>query len=69
MKIDEFKTILAESAEEAFRQMKWLPGVDRDNPVEVWVWTSGILDAIIRRKLKPKLIEAGRNPFTGKVEK
>ena len=68
MKIDEFKTILAESAEEAFRQMKWLPGVDRDNPVEVWVWTSGILDAIIRRRLRESLKEAGRDPYTGRLK-
>ena len=66
---EEFKTILCESADEAFRLMKYMYGVDRDNSIEVWTWTDGILDAIIRRKLKPKLIEAGRNPHTGKVEK
>ena len=43
--------------------------VDRENPVEVWTWTDGILDAIIRRNLKPKLIEAGRNQFTGEKMK
>ena len=31
--------------------------------------TDGILDAIIRRNLKPKLIEAGRNQFTGEKMK
>lgn len=66
---EEFKTILCESADEAFQSMKYMYGVDRDNSIEVWTWTDGILDAIIRRKLKPKLIEAGRNPHTGKVEK
>ena len=66
---EEYKAILLESADEALRLMKFAYGVDRDNPIEVWTWTDGILDAIIRRKLKPKLIEAGRNPHTGKVEK
>lgn len=66
---EEFKTILCESADEAFRLMKYMYGVDRDNSIEVWTWTDGILDAIIRRKLKPKLIQVGRNPYTGKVEK
>ena len=66
---EEFKAILLESADEALRLMKFAYGVDRDNPIEVWTWTDGILDAIIRRKLKPKLIEAGRNQYTGKVEK
>lgn len=65
---DDFKAILLESADEALRLMKYAYGVDRENPVEVWTWTDGILDAIIRRKLKPKLTEAGRNQFTGKVE-
>lgn len=69
---DEFKAILLESADEALRLlrlMKYAYGVDRENPVEVWTWTDGILDAIIRRKLKPKLIEAGRNQFTGEKMK
>ena len=66
---DEFKDLLNKSADEALKRMKYMYGVDRGNPVEVWTWTDGILDAVIRRKLKPKLIEAGRNPFTGKVEK
>ena len=66
---EEFKAILLESADEALRLMKFTYGVDRDNPIEVWTWADGILDAIIRRKLKPKLIKAGRNPHTGKVEK
>lgn len=66
---EEFKAILLESAEEALRLMKFAYGVDRSNPVEVWTQTDGILDAAIRRRLRDKLIEAGRNPFTGKVEK
>ena len=66
---EDFKAILLESADEALRLMKYAYGVDRENPVEVWTWTDGILDAIIRRNLKPKLIEVGRNPYTGKVEK
>ena len=66
---EDFKAILLESADEALRLMKYAYGVDRENPVEVWTWTDGILDAIIRRRLKPKLIAAGRNPYTGKVEK
>ena len=66
---EEFKAIMLDSADEAFRLMKYSYGVDRDNPVEVWTWTDGILDAIIRRRLKPKLTAAGRNPYTGKVEK
>lgn len=66
---EEFKTILCASADEAFRLMKYMYGVDRENPVEVWTRTSDILDAIIRRKLKSKLIAEGRNPFTGRVEK
>ena len=49
--------------------MKYAYGVDRENPVEVWTATSGILDAVIRRNLRGRLIEEGRNPFTGKVEK
>lgn len=65
----EFKELLNESADEAFRQMKYAYGVDRENPVEVWTATSGILDAVIRRNLRGRLIEEGRNPFTGKVEK
>lgn len=65
---EDFKAILLESADEALRLMKYAYGVDRENPVEVWTWTDGILDAIIRRKLKPKLIKAGRNQYTGKVE-
>lgn len=66
---EEFKELLNKSADEALKMMKYMYGVDRDNPIEVWTWTDGILDAIIRRKLKPKLIEAGRDPYTGKVEK
>ena len=62
---EDFKAILLESADEALRLlrlMKYAYGVDRENPVEVWTWTDGILDAIIRRNLKPKLIEAGKKP-------
>ena len=66
---EEFKAILLESTDEAFKRMKYAYGVDRTNPIEVWTWTDGTLDAIIRRRLKPKLIETGRNPYTGKVEK
>lgn len=69
---EDFKAILLESADEALRLlrlMKYAYGVDRENPVEVWTWTDGILDAIIRRNLKPKLIEAGRNQFTGEKMK
>ena len=66
---EDFKAILLESADEALRLMKYAYRLDRENPVEVWTWTDGILDAIIRRNLKPKLIEAGRNQYTGKVEK
>lgn len=69
MTVQEFKELLNESADEAFRQMKYAYGVDRENPVEVWTATSGILDAVIRRNLRGRLIEEGRNPFTGKVEK
>lgn len=69
MTYEEFKAIMLDSVDEAFRLMKYSYGVDRDNPVEVWTWTDGILDAIIRRRLKPKLTAAGRNPYTGKVEK
>ena len=54
---------------EALKMMKYMYGVDRDNPIEAWTWTDGILDAIIRRKLKPKLIAAGRNQFTGEKMK
>lgn len=63
---EEFKELLNKSADEALKMMKYMYGVDRDNPIEVWTWTDGILDAIIRRKLKPKLIEAGRDPYTGR---
>lgn len=69
MTIDEFKELLNKSADEAFTTIKYLYGMDRENPVEVWTWTSGILDAVVRRRLRDKLIEAGRNPFTGRVEK
>ena len=43
--------------------------LNKSAPVEVWTATSGILDAVVRRRLRDKLIEAGRNPYTGKVEK
>lgn len=66
---EEFKELLNKSADEALKMMKYLHGVDRENPVEVWTATSGILDAVIRRNLRGRLIEEGRNPFTGKVEK
>ena len=66
---EEFKELLNKSADEALKMMKYLYGVDRENPVEVWTATSGILDAVVRRRLRDKLIEAGRNPYTGKVEK
>ena len=69
---EDFKAILLESADEALRLlrlMKYAYGVDRENPVEVWTWTCGILDAVVRRRLRDKLIDAGRNPFTGRVEK
>lgn len=66
---EEFKELLNKSADEALKMMKYLYGVDRENPVEVWTATSGILDAVVRRKLRDKLIQAGRNPYTGKVEK
>ena len=69
MTVQEFKELLNESADEAFKQMKYAYGVDRDNPVEVWTATSGILDAVVRRRLRDKLIQAGRNPYSGKVEK
>lgn len=62
---EEFKAILLESADEAFRLMQYAYGVDRENPVEVWTRTDGILDAVIRRKLRDRLIAEGRNPFTG----
>lgn len=68
MTYEEFKKILCDSADEAFRLMKYSYGVDRDNPIEVWTWTDEILDAVIRRRLRDKLIAAGRNPYTGKVE-
>lgn len=66
---DEFKELLNKSADEALKMMKYMYGVDRNNPVEIWTWTCGILDAVVRRRLRDKLIDAGRNPFTGKVEK
>ena len=66
---EEFKELLNKSADEALKMMKYLYGVDRENPVEVWTATSGILDAVVRRRLRDKLIEAGRNPYTRKVEK
>ena len=66
---EEFKTILCESADEAFRLMKYMYGANRSNPVEVWTRTVDILDAAIRRNLRGRLIAEGRNPFTGKVEK
>ncbi len=66
---EEFKAILLESADEALRLMKYAYGVDRENPVEVWTRTCDTIDAVIRRRLRDKLAEAGRNPFTGKVEK
>ena len=69
MTVQKFKELLNEAADEAVRQMKYAYGVDRDNPVEVWTRTDGILDAVIRRNLRGRLIEEGRNPFTGKVEK
>lgn len=67
MTVDEFKEILCESAEEAVRMLKWSFIGDKDNPVEVWTWTDGIIDGIIRRNLRDRLIEDGRDPFTGKV--
>ena len=66
---DEFKELLNKSADEALKMMKYMYGVDRNNPVEIWTWTCGILDAVVRRRLRGKLIDAGRNPFTGRVEK
>lgn len=63
---EEFKELLNKSADEALKRMKYMYGVDRDNPVEAWTVTSGILDAVVRRRLRSKLIEAGRNPFTGR---
>lgn len=66
---DEFKELLNKSADEALKMMKYMYGVDRNNPVEIWTWTCGILDAVVRRRLRDKLIDAGRNPFTGRVEK
>lgn len=68
MTIDDFKTILCESADEAFRSMKFAYGVDRNNPVEVWARTSDILDAVIRRRLRESLKEAGRDPYTGRLK-
>ena len=66
---DEFKELLNKSADEALKMMKYMYGVDRNNPVEIWTWTCGILDAVVRRRLRDKLIEAGRNQFTGEKMK
>ena len=66
---EEFKELLNKSADEALKMMKYLYGVDRENPVEVWTATSGILDAVVRRRLRDKLIQAGRNTYSGTVEK
>ena len=66
---EEFKELLNKSADEALKMMKYMYGVDRENPVEVWASTSGILDAGVRRRVRDKLIEAGRNTNTGKGEK
>lgn len=68
MTIQEFKEMICDAADEAVTLLRWSFIGDKDNPVEVWTWTDGILDTVIRRNLRERLIQAGRNPFTGKVE-